>query len=224
MARYALTADVAPLAAIYHSVWHETHAPFMPPEECKLRTPQFFTERMSALLATTLVAERAGSIVGFASWQDHLLSQLYVSTAHRGSGLASELITASEIEMAQAATPKWPSCTALSVTTGRGASTSACPGNMAAKYKSGCRAAVAWSAWRSGECGQLAPISASGSSASRRPSPRMLNDRTTTKMARPGEWPSRARREEALGGANIEPHDGAGRSSPSPRNEGWPRR
>ena len=69
MPRFALTADVAHVAAIYHSVWHETQAPFMPPEECKLRTQQFFEERMSALLATTLVAERAGSIVGFASWQ-----------------------------------------------------------------------------------------------------------------------------------------------------------
>ena len=74
----------AAITAIYHSVWHETQAPFMPPEECKLRKPQFFEKRMSALFATTLVAERAGSIVGFASWQDHLLGQIYVSTAHRG--------------------------------------------------------------------------------------------------------------------------------------------
>lgn len=101
MPRYALTADVPKVAAIYHAVWHETQAPFMPPEERKLRTPQFFEERMSALLATTLVAERAGSIVGFASWQGHLLSQFYISAAHRGVGLASELITASEVEMAR---------------------------------------------------------------------------------------------------------------------------
>jgi GNAT superfamily N-acetyltransferase len=104
MPRYALMEDVPQVAAIYHSVWHETQAPFMPPEECKLRKPQFFEKRMSALFATTLVAERAGSIVGFASWQDHLLGQIYVSTAHRGSGLASELITASEIEMARPGT------------------------------------------------------------------------------------------------------------------------
>ena len=104
MPRFALTADVPQVAAIYHSVWHETHAPFMPPEECKLRKLQFFEKRMSALLATTLVAERAGSIVGFASWQDHLLSQLYLIPTHRGSGLASELITASEIEMAKSGT------------------------------------------------------------------------------------------------------------------------
>jgi len=101
MPRFALTADVAQLAAIYHSVWHETQAPFMPPEECKLRTPHFFEKRMSALLATTLVADCAGSIVGFVSWQDHLVGQLYVSAGHRGRGLAAELITASEIEMAK---------------------------------------------------------------------------------------------------------------------------
>ena len=104
MPRYALTADVPKLAVIYHSVWHETQAPFMPPEERKLRTPQFFEERMSAVLATTLVAERAGAIAGFASWRDHLLSQFYISTDDRGSGLASELITACEIEMAKSGT------------------------------------------------------------------------------------------------------------------------
>jgi GNAT superfamily N-acetyltransferase len=104
MPRYALTADVPKVAAIYHSVWHETQAPFMPPEECKLRTLLFFEERISAVLATTLVAERAGSILGFASWRDHLLSQFYVSTADRGAGLASELIAACEIEMAKSGT------------------------------------------------------------------------------------------------------------------------
>jgi GNAT superfamily N-acetyltransferase len=104
MPRFALTADVPQVAAIYHSVWHESHAPFMPPEECKLRSARFFEERMSSLLATTLVAERAGSIVGFASWQDRILGQIYVSAAHRGAGVASELITASEIEMAKSGT------------------------------------------------------------------------------------------------------------------------
>ena len=104
MQRYALRADVPEVTAIYHAVWHETQAPFMPPEECKLRKPQFFEERMSALLATTLVAERAGSIVGFATWQDHLLSQFYVAPTHRGSGLASELIASCEIEMARLGT------------------------------------------------------------------------------------------------------------------------
>ena len=101
MPRFALAADVPQVAAIYHSVWHETQAPFMPPEECKLRTPEFFEERMSALRAATLVADCAGSIVGFASWQDHLLSQLYVSAGHRRRGVASELIAACEIEMAK---------------------------------------------------------------------------------------------------------------------------
>ena len=104
MPRFALTADVTHVVAIYHSVWHETQAPFMPSAECKLRKPQFFEERMSTLLATTLVAERAGSIVGFASWRGHIVGQIYVSTAHRGSGLASELITASEVEMARLGT------------------------------------------------------------------------------------------------------------------------
>jgi RimJ/RimL family protein N-acetyltransferase len=104
MPRFAQAADVPQVAAIYHSVWHETQAPFMPPEECRLRKPQFFAERMTALLATTLVAERAGSSVGFASWQDRILGQIYVSMAHRGSGLASELITTCEIEMARSGT------------------------------------------------------------------------------------------------------------------------
>ena len=135
MPRFALTADVAQVAAIYHSVWHETQAPFLPPEECELRKPQFFVERMSALLATTLVAERAGSIVGFVSWQDHLLGQLYVSVGHRGCGLAAELVTASEIEIAR----RGAKVAELHCIVGNDRARrlyERCPGNMAAKYKS----------------------------------------------------------------------------------------
>ena len=38
----------------------------------------FFVERMTALLPTTLVAERHGAIVAFSAWKSGLLGQIFV--------------------------------------------------------------------------------------------------------------------------------------------------
>ncbi len=101
MARPAGEADLGAVARLYHDVWHETHAGFMPAEETKLRTYAFFIERMAGLLPTTLVAERDGLVVGFAAWTGDFLGQLYVDRAHRGSGAAVLLLAEAERRMAQ---------------------------------------------------------------------------------------------------------------------------
>jgi ribosomal protein S18 acetylase RimI-like enzyme len=99
MPRRAQNADVPSLAALYHSVWHETHSAFMPVQEVARRTLPFFVMRMSDLLQTTIVEERDTSIAGFASWSGDLLGQIYVAAAFRGSSLATDLMLASEREM-----------------------------------------------------------------------------------------------------------------------------
>lgn len=100
MVRRARDGDLAAVAGLYHDVWHETHAVFMPAEESGLRTPGFFMQRMSELLPTTLVAEREGTVVGFVAWRERLLGQLYVDRACRGSGIASALLAQAERSMA----------------------------------------------------------------------------------------------------------------------------
>jgi len=100
MPRRAAPADVADIVALYHSVWHETQSSFMPAEEIARRTIPFFVERITGLLQTTLVEERSGSIAGFSSWSGHLLGQIFVAPAFRGSNLATDLMAASERAMA----------------------------------------------------------------------------------------------------------------------------
>jgi hypothetical protein len=81
--RLATTSDLPAVASLYHAVWHETHASFMPAEEIARRTLPFFAARMTALLPGTLVAESGGAIAGFASWSGHLLGQIYIAAPSR---------------------------------------------------------------------------------------------------------------------------------------------
>lgn len=101
MPRRAATSDISGLAALYHSVWHETQAPFMPPEEIARRTLPFFEHRMSDLLRSTLVEESNGHIAGFSAWSGALLGQIYVAAPYRGSNFAANLMTATENEMSR---------------------------------------------------------------------------------------------------------------------------
>jgi ribosomal protein S18 acetylase RimI-like enzyme len=104
MIRRAHASDVLQVATLYHVVWHETQARFMPTAECTHRSIEFFVDRMTALLPTTLVEERDGKIVAFSAWKGALLSQIFVAVPHRGSSIASSLMTASEVEMAKEGT------------------------------------------------------------------------------------------------------------------------
>jgi GNAT superfamily N-acetyltransferase len=99
MARFARPSDVSRVAALYHDVWHETQAPFMPVEESKQRTLTFFVERMSALLATTVVEVRSRSIVGFAAWSGNVVGQIFVAKAFRGMNVGPVLMARAEREM-----------------------------------------------------------------------------------------------------------------------------
>jgi hypothetical protein len=104
MIRPTDASDLPQIAALYHAVWHETQAPFMPEAERNHRTMEFFMDRMAALLQTTLVEERDGEIVAFVAWRSRLLGQLYVVAPDRGTRVASSLLTAAEVEMAREGT------------------------------------------------------------------------------------------------------------------------
>lgn len=100
MPRRATPSDVPGIAALYHSVWHETHSGFMTTEEVARRTILFFVERMRTLQQTTLLEERNGMLAGFSSWRGDLLGHIYVAAPFRGSTIATDLMIASEREMA----------------------------------------------------------------------------------------------------------------------------
>ncbi len=104
MIRRACASDIAEVAALYHSVWHETQAPFMPPAEIAYRSLEFFVRRMTVLLDSTLVTEETGAIAAFSAWRGNLLGQLFVANSHRGTGIAPRLLVAAEIGMAKEGT------------------------------------------------------------------------------------------------------------------------
>jgi GNAT superfamily N-acetyltransferase len=76
----------------------------MPAAEITHRSIEFFVRRMTVLLHSTLVTEQNGHIAAFSAWRGHLLGQLFVAMPHRGTGIASSLLRASEIEMAKEGT------------------------------------------------------------------------------------------------------------------------
>jgi GNAT superfamily N-acetyltransferase len=104
MIRRAQASDIPQVAALYHSVWHETQAPLMPPAEVTCRSVKSVVDRMTALLQSTLVTESRGNVVGFSAWQGGLLGQLFVAKSHRGTTIASNLLRTSELEMAKEGT------------------------------------------------------------------------------------------------------------------------
>ena len=76
MIRRAHASDILHVATLYHDVWHETQARFMPAAECTRRSIEFFVDRMTALLPTTLVEVRDGTMVAFSAWKGPHLSQI----------------------------------------------------------------------------------------------------------------------------------------------------
>jgi len=99
MIRRALADDVPAIAELYHRVWHETQARFMPAKECVQRDLAYFANRMSALVTTTLVSQQEGEIIGFVAWKGKLLGQIFVAKSHRGSHVGARLLEAAENEM-----------------------------------------------------------------------------------------------------------------------------
>jgi GNAT superfamily N-acetyltransferase len=111
MSRAATSDDLPAIAELYHRVWHETHARFMPVSVQQERTLEFFAHRIGSWLPTTLVHESSGLAVGFASWHHDLLAALYVAHSHRGSGVAGQLLAGVEYRMSLGGvTDAWLNC------------------------------------------------------------------------------------------------------------------
>ncbi len=99
MLRYAVKGDLPRIAEIYWSVWHETHGPLMPQGERDRRTRDFFLKKISSFAPCALVKEQDGVIVAFSAWQGVQVGQLFVEPKWRGTGIAAELMAATEAEL-----------------------------------------------------------------------------------------------------------------------------
>jgi ribosomal protein S18 acetylase RimI-like enzyme len=101
MVRPAVPSDLEQLAMLWHEIWHETHAPLLPPELVRLRTVDSFRDRLRHHLRETRVAGPPGAPVGFCVVRGSELYQLFVSAQSRGSGLAAVLMADAEARLAE---------------------------------------------------------------------------------------------------------------------------
>ena len=98
--RPALATDLPAAARLWHDVWHETHAPLMPPALAALRTHADFATRLSALRADLRVAGPKGAPVGFCAIRKDEMHQLFLAPEARGTGVAARLLADAETRLA----------------------------------------------------------------------------------------------------------------------------
>jgi len=99
--RSADAAEIDHLARLWYDGWHQTHAPIVPQELTRLRTPKSFRERLQAALPNVHVAGPPGVPIGFYVLKGDELSQLFVSAEAHGSGVAAALIADAEARLAE---------------------------------------------------------------------------------------------------------------------------
>ena len=94
--RGALPPDTDAIAEIWLNGWHDGHRGLVPDELVEVRTPGSFTVRAAARIRDTTVALVDGAVAGFVMVVDDEVEQVYVSSLHRGSGVASVLMAEAE--------------------------------------------------------------------------------------------------------------------------------
>lgn len=99
--RLADAAEIDRLVRLWHDGWHQAHAPLVPQELTRLRTPKSFRERLQAAFPNVHVVGPLGAPIGFYVLKGDELSQLFVSPEAHGSGVAAALIADAEARLAE---------------------------------------------------------------------------------------------------------------------------
>jgi putative acetyltransferase len=102
--RPATADDVEAVTALFHEGWHDVHPGRVPDGLTERRTFEAFRDRVSARIAETdetTVAEVDGAVAGFIMVHDDEAEQVYVDRAHRGTNVATLLLTEAERQIAE---------------------------------------------------------------------------------------------------------------------------
>ena len=94
--RPATADDVTVLARIWHQGWGDAHQGNVPEALYAYRTEDSYPARVRDRLPRTLVADRAGLVLGFVVVVDDEVEQVYVDRAARGAGVARALLGRAE--------------------------------------------------------------------------------------------------------------------------------
>ncbi|MFK0250153.1 GNAT family N-acetyltransferase [Amycolatopsis azurea] len=94
--RPATPADADAVAKIWYHGWQDGHLGHVPDSLVRVRTRQSFWTRAAQRVADTTVAVVHGEVAGFVMVVGEEVEQVYVSSDHRGSGVAGALLTEAE--------------------------------------------------------------------------------------------------------------------------------
>jgi ribosomal protein S18 acetylase RimI-like enzyme len=88
--------DAPAIAAIWQSGWRDGHLGRVPAELTEIRTEDSFRARAAERAGEMAVAVVDGAVVGFVLVDRDEVEQLYVSSSHRGKGIADALMKEAE--------------------------------------------------------------------------------------------------------------------------------
>jgi DNA/RNA-binding domain of Phe-tRNA-synthetase-like protein len=94
--RSAVGEDAGDVAEIWHQGWRDGHLGLVPQELVEVRTEESFRARAAGRVADTTVATVDGVVAGFVMVVGDEIEQVYVSAAHRGTGVAGSLMAEAE--------------------------------------------------------------------------------------------------------------------------------
>jgi ribosomal protein S18 acetylase RimI-like enzyme len=94
--RPATLDDARAVADIWHRGWRDGHLGNVPDALVAVRTCESFAVRAAQRVGDTVVAIVLGAVAGFVMVVEDEVEQVYVSTGHRGTGVASVLLAEAE--------------------------------------------------------------------------------------------------------------------------------
>ncbi|MFC9255286.1 GNAT family N-acetyltransferase [Amycolatopsis thailandensis] len=94
--RPATPADADAVAKIWYHGWRDGHLGNVPEALVRVRTRESFHERAAQRVADTSVAMVGDEVAGFVMVVGDEVEQVYVSSDHRGSGVAGTLLAEAE--------------------------------------------------------------------------------------------------------------------------------
>jgi len=104
--RPAIPDDAAAVAAIWRDGWRDGHLGHVPDALVAVRTDESFDVRAADRVADTTVAVVGGEVAGFVMVADDEVEQVYVSSRHRGSGVADVLLAEAERQVRESGHPE----------------------------------------------------------------------------------------------------------------------